>query len=165
MRGFAPAPHKGHRPLTRCRILQYVSCKHCSDAAKEHAHTLSQGTIETLRVGCATGARPRAGRCETPPTGCFASGENDKKEAVRECILSAALFFVFIAPVGSLSVPLSNMRKKVCRLYVFIAGRVQGQCPWCGGTGAAQAPASFSGVRGGGEEPPASPFLTTYRYT
>ncbi|MBR6809646.1 MAG: hypothetical protein IKM64_05125, partial [Clostridia bacterium] len=59
--------------------------------------------IVYLRIGCGTAA-PRAGRCETPPAGCCASGENDKKEAVRECILSAALFFVFIAPVGSLSV-------------------------------------------------------------
>ena len=47
-----------------------------------------------------------------PPAGCFASGENDKKEAVRECILSAALFFVFIAPVGSLFGSQSFVRKE-----------------------------------------------------
>ena len=64
-----------------------------------------------MRVGCGTAAHGLGGG--TPPTGCFASGENDKKEAVRECILSAALFFVFIAPVGSLSVTSSYMRKEV----------------------------------------------------
>ena len=65
-----------------------------------------------MRIGCPY-CGPRAGRCKTPPIGCFASGENDKKEAVRECILSAALFFVFIAPVGSLSITSSFMRKEV----------------------------------------------------
>ena len=63
-----------------------------------------------MRVGCGTAAHGLGGG--TPPTGCCASGENDKKEAVRECILSAALFFVFIAPVGSLFGSLSFMRKE-----------------------------------------------------
>ena len=87
--------------------------------------------------------RPRAGRCETPPAGCFASGENDKKEAVREYILSAALFFVFIVPVGSLSVSQVTCGNRNGLTMLFIAERVQGRWPCRRGTGGAEPPASF----------------------
>ena len=99
----------------------------------------------TLRVGCPH-CGPRAGRCGTPPTGCFASGENDKKEAVRECILSAALFFVFIAPVGSLSASPNNMRKEVGNVSLLHRRT---------GAGLIALPWGY-----GGEKPPAPPFLT-----
>ena len=84
---WVPALRATQKPLCRGRLFL---CE--LDAPQAPAHGLGGGT---------------------PPTGCFASGENDKKEAVRECILSAALFFVFIAPVGSLSVSPSTMRKEV----------------------------------------------------
>ena len=38
--------------------------------------------------------RPRAGRCEAPPTGCFASGENEKKPAGK-CTFLTGFFLHF----------------------------------------------------------------------
>ena len=59
---------------------------------------------------------PRAGRCGTPPTGCFASGENKKKAGGKARFPCQLFFIVFIAPVGSRSVSSSNMRKEVCAI-------------------------------------------------
>ena len=59
-----------------------------------HAETPSQRKIVRLRVGCATGTRPRAGRCETPPAGCCASGENEKKPAGK-CTFLTGFFLHF----------------------------------------------------------------------
>ncbi len=132
MEGLCPLhPQQGHCPCTQYRILQYVSCKHCSDAAKEHAHTLSQGMIETLRAGCGTAA-PRAGRCGTPPAGCFASGENMKKDRRESKLSRPTFFYVFMAPVGSLSVLQATCGKKFGRIVFYVAERVQGRWPCCG---------------------------------
>ena len=155
MRGFTPAPHQGHCPWalfpeTAIHITQTVfrwnsvtrthtfANEDCIFANWEHhwchADTHSQRKIVFLRIGCPH-CGPRAGRCGTPPAGCFASGENMKKDR-RESELSRPTFFnVFIAPVGSLSVLQATCGKKFGRIVFYVAERVQGRWPCCGGQG------------------------------
>ena len=82
-------------------------------AAQRHAEIPLQRKIAFLRIGCPH-CGPRAGRWNTASRMPWHPGKTIKKEAARERILSAALFFVFIAPVGSLSVSPINMRKNIC---------------------------------------------------
>ncbi len=92
---------------------------------------LCKRTNETLRIGCPH-CGPRAGRCGTPPAGCCASGENEKKPAGK-CTFLPVFFYIFIAPVGSLAfVPQSACGKKFGKAAFFIAERVQGRWPCCG---------------------------------
>ncbi len=113
------------------------------DAAQLHAETPSQKKIVRLRIGCPH-CGPRAGRCETPPTGCFASGENEKKPAGK-CTFLTGFFLHFHCARGlSFRFPQATCGKKFGKEVFRIAGRVQGRWPCRGGTG--------------GEEPPAPPF-------
>ena len=113
--------HAGFHPCTPPGALPLDPFSGNSNSYHTNSFPVEQSITQThIRRGrlyfCELGARTADHGLGggTPPAGCFASGENDKKEAVRECILSAALFFVFIAPVGSRSVSSSNMRKEVC---------------------------------------------------
>ena len=83
-----------------------------------------------LRIGCATATRrnpfaekdyffaswlrhcrPRAGRCETPPAGCCASGENERNKPGEKASFLHRLFLRFHSARGlSFRFP-SNMRK------------------------------------------------------
>ena len=109
-------PAATHKPVCKRRLLYYeltaarpprtnpFANADCSIAnwvrPRRHAQTRLQASIVILRIDCGTAA-PTGWAAKRQPPDAWASGENGKKEAVREKILSSALFFVFIAPVGT----------------------------------------------------------------
>ena len=131
MRGFTPHPsrvidpapntgngnmyHPNHFPVeqsitqTHLRRGRLYFCELGAPLVPRR-NSFAKERLKLCELGARTAGHGLGGG--TPPAGCFASGENDKKEAVRECILSAALFFVFIAPVGFLFGSQSFVRKE-----------------------------------------------------
>ena len=85
--------------------------------------------------------RPRAGRCETPPAGCCASGENEKKPAGKCTFLTG--FFLHFHCARGLSFRFPKFRAERSLKYKFSASHkgCRADGPAAGGTGAAQAPA------------------------
>ena len=140
MEGLCPLhPQQGHCPCTQCRKRLCISNKHYPGEQSNTQKLFRWWKLFICESGAALPLAHGLGG-GTPPAGCFASGENDKKEAVRECILSAALFFVFITPVGFLSFLQVSCGKKFVQSVFSIAERVQGRWPCCRGYGGCISP-------------------------
>ncbi len=117
---------------------------------------LCKRNIVILRVGCGTATRRNpftkedcafanwmpalratGWRCETPPTGCFASGENEKKP-VGKCTFLTGFFLHFHSARG-LSFRFPKFRAERSLKYKFSASHkgCRADGPAAGGTGAA----------------------------
>ena len=131
--------------FSRCHKRKRLPCvkgagqqglRDCRFPSKKHAETLWQMQIAILRVGCATGVRPRAGS-GTPPTGCICIRGKQQKKALEEIYISIHAFFCFHCARSYIHFVSSiNMRKHPCLIRLYVALWVQGQCPWCGVQGA-----------------------------
>ena len=87
MRGFTPHPSRDIVPAPNSgnnNSFQTINFPVKQSTTHTHFH---KRTNETLRIGCPH-CGPRAGRCETPPAGCCASGENEKKPAGKRTFLT-----------------------------------------------------------------------------
>ncbi len=166
MEGLCPLhPHKGHRPLTQNRNWHSVLYKQPSGETEQHAHILLQRTNVFLRIGCATATRrnpftkedcafaswmrhwrpPTGWRCGTPTTGCFASGENEKKPAGK-CAFLTGFFLHFHCARGlSFRFPKLHAERSMYDMFFPSQNGCRADGPAVGGTG--------------GEEPPAPLFL------
>ena len=122
-RDIVPAPSSGN-----CLF------SHTSSFPMEQSNTLKpfcKTTIKTLQIGCGTATLTRAGG-GTPPTGCKASGENEKISGGK-IHFPIRYFYRFHCARGYIFLrPSSFMRKQVCSSGLCIAKWVQGQWPWRG---------------------------------
>ena len=164
MEGLCPLhPHKGHRPLTQSQNWQSVSHKQFPGEAEHHTHIFLPRTNVFLRIGCGTAARrnpfaevdcffaswmrhwrpPTGWRCETPPAGCFASGENEKKPAGKGTFLTGFFLHFHCARGHSFRFLQATCGKQFVDQFCSSQKGCRADGPAVGGTGGEEPPAPF----------------------
>ena len=145
MRGFTPAPHKGHRPLTQLRkwLAGRTGIVPPEHTARRYPF---EKKIEILRAGGGTATHPRAGRQNAAVRMLCVRGKR-KKGRRRKLAFSPGFFHVFIAPVGTAFHPASFMRKQACFPILPHRRLGAGMISLPRGTGGEEPPAPFPSPR------------------
>ncbi len=156
-------PHQGHCPWTLSPERTILSRKQCPGATAQHTETLLQkgkGNFANWVRHCYTQkplCRERLCVCEldartaghglgggTPPTGCFASGENERNKPGEKASFLLRLFLRFHSARGlSFRFPKFHAERSLFNQFSQSQNGCRADGPAAGGTGAAQAPASL----------------------
>ena len=116
--GFHPAPQQGHCPCTHLADVVGWFYKQCAAETRIYRSGFDKEQPECSKT-IAARPPPRAGGVP-PPTGCFASGENEKRR--RENTFSRPSFFAFsLCPWGLFCSFLSRLSagKQIPWLFPF----------------------------------------------